>query len=162
MAEVNSKDVIIKEDFNPYRECIQGLANEPICVLHTINRSWDFVRNIDPSLNPEKLPLTILLTALSPINQGLLSFQDQLIIQPICVMICISASRFFASGKMVGFLSIFQYQLFVMALRKTILVKATPWLHAMILPLRSILPLKDIPIMPPMFYPVAISFHPQS
>ncbi len=57
MAEVNSKDVIIKEEFNPYRECIQGLANEPICVLHTINRSWDFVRNIDPSLSPGEVTL---------------------------------------------------------------------------------------------------------
>ncbi len=57
MSDVNFKDVVIEEDFNPYKECIQGLANEPICVLHTINRSWDFVRNMDPSLDPGEVTL---------------------------------------------------------------------------------------------------------
>lgn len=51
------QDVVIDEEFNPYRECIQGIANEPICVLHTINRAWDFVRNVAPELDPGEVTL---------------------------------------------------------------------------------------------------------
>ncbi len=50
-------NLVIKEEYNPYRECIQGLANEPICVLAAINKAWDYVKSSEPSLNPGKVTL---------------------------------------------------------------------------------------------------------
>jgi hypothetical protein len=35
------QELIIEEAFNLYWECIQGLANEPICVQYTLNKSWE-------------------------------------------------------------------------------------------------------------------------
>ncbi|MCG8473076.1 MAG: dihydroxy-acid dehydratase [Desulfobacterales bacterium] len=34
----------IKEESNPYRDCIQGLANEPICVLALLNDAQKFLK----------------------------------------------------------------------------------------------------------------------
>jgi len=52
MSENSFTDLIIEEGYNPYRECIQGTANEPICVLAAINKAWDQVREIAPALDP--------------------------------------------------------------------------------------------------------------
>jgi len=49
--------LVINEEYNPYRECIQGLANEPICVLAAINKAWEYVRGIEPSLDPGNVTL---------------------------------------------------------------------------------------------------------
>ncbi len=57
MENENFSELTIQEEFNPYRECIQGLANEPICVQHTINKAWDFVRNLAPELDPGEITL---------------------------------------------------------------------------------------------------------
>ena len=52
MSENSFNDLIIEEGYNPYRECIQGTANEPICVLAAINKAWDLAREIAPGLDP--------------------------------------------------------------------------------------------------------------
>jgi len=51
------QDVIIREKFNSYRECIQGLANEPICVQYTVSNAWITAREIDQSLDPGEVSL---------------------------------------------------------------------------------------------------------
>jgi len=51
------KEIVIHEEYNSYRECIQGLANEPICVRHTVLKSWDVARLIDSSLDPGEVTL---------------------------------------------------------------------------------------------------------
>ena len=50
-------EITIDERFNPYRECIQGRANEPICVLNSLNKAWDVVRALDASLDPGVITL---------------------------------------------------------------------------------------------------------
>ncbi|MDR1660954.1 MAG: hypothetical protein LBR95_00770 [Azoarcus sp.] len=40
-------DLFVKESINPYRSCIQGLANEPITVLALLRRAHAFLRD-DP------------------------------------------------------------------------------------------------------------------
>lgn len=57
MGNHNFQDVVIEEKFNSYRECIQGLANEPICVQYTINKAWATVKEIDQSLDPGEITL---------------------------------------------------------------------------------------------------------
>ncbi|MDT8421352.1 MAG: dihydroxy-acid dehydratase [Desulfuromonadales bacterium] len=57
MGNHHFKDVVIEEEFNSYRECIQGLANEPICVQYTINKAWSTAREIDRSLDPGEITL---------------------------------------------------------------------------------------------------------
>jgi dihydroxy-acid dehydratase len=57
MESDNFKTLNIEEAFNPYRECIQGLANEPICVLHTIEKAWEATGKLDKSLDPGKVTL---------------------------------------------------------------------------------------------------------
>lgn len=57
MNHENYKNLVIDEEYNPYRECIQGAANEPICVLHTVQKAWDYLAAIDPSLEPQDLSL---------------------------------------------------------------------------------------------------------
>lgn len=52
MSQDNFKNLVIDEEYNPYRECIQGTSNEPICVLHAINKAWEYVSTLDQSLNP--------------------------------------------------------------------------------------------------------------
>ncbi len=52
MRQDNFKNLIIEEEYNPYRECIQGTSNEPICVLHAINKAWEYVSTLDPTLDP--------------------------------------------------------------------------------------------------------------
>ncbi len=54
---VDMKNLTIDEEYNPYRECIQGLANEPICVLHALKRSWEQVQGIAPDLAPQAMNL---------------------------------------------------------------------------------------------------------
>lgn len=39
------KDLLIEEAFNPYRSCIQGLANEPITVRALLKRAEDLLRD---------------------------------------------------------------------------------------------------------------------
>lgn len=57
MNHEDYKNLVIDEEYNPYRECIQGAANEPICVLHTVQKAWDYLAAIDPSLEPQDLSL---------------------------------------------------------------------------------------------------------
>lgn len=57
MSHDEFKNIVIDEAFNPYRECIQGAANEPICVLHGLERSWGFVRSVAPTLDPGNVSL---------------------------------------------------------------------------------------------------------
>jgi dihydroxy-acid dehydratase len=57
MESSEYKDLTIDEAYNPYRECIQGLANEPICVQHILNKSWRTVREIAPELDPGDITL---------------------------------------------------------------------------------------------------------
>ncbi|PLX90508.1 MAG: dihydroxy-acid dehydratase [Desulfuromonas sp.] len=57
MANHHFQDVVIEEDFNSYRECIQGLANEPICVQYTINKAWETAQEIDRSLDPGEITI---------------------------------------------------------------------------------------------------------
>ena len=58
MKTDNFESLVIEEKFNSYRECIQGLANEPICVQHTINKAWEFAQTIDKALDPGTVTLT--------------------------------------------------------------------------------------------------------
>ncbi len=58
MTSDNFQDLTIKEAFNPYRECIQGRANEPICVLSIMDRSREVARAVDPSLDPGPVSLS--------------------------------------------------------------------------------------------------------
>lgn len=57
MESDNLKNLVIEEEFNPYRECIQGLANEPICVRHTVCKAWEVARSLDESLDPGEVTL---------------------------------------------------------------------------------------------------------
>lgn len=57
MSSDHFKNIVVEEEFNPYRECIQGAANEPICVLHGLKRSWDFVKAVEPTLDPGEVAL---------------------------------------------------------------------------------------------------------
>lgn len=57
MGNHHFQDVVIDEKFNSYRECIQGLANEPICVQYTINKAWATAKEIDQSLDPGEITL---------------------------------------------------------------------------------------------------------
>ncbi|MFV0322342.1 MAG: dihydroxy-acid dehydratase [Alphaproteobacteria bacterium] len=41
------ENLFIKEEHNPYRECIQGLANEPICVHRLLLNSQRFLKDND-------------------------------------------------------------------------------------------------------------------
>lgn len=45
MSNINPRfrDLFIEEEYNPYSECIQGLANEPICVQRLLVKSQDFL-----------------------------------------------------------------------------------------------------------------------
>ncbi len=52
------KNLIIEEEGNPYRDCIQGTANEPICVLHTIKKAWETVSKLDSVLDPGEVTLS--------------------------------------------------------------------------------------------------------
>lgn len=52
------KNLVIEEEYNPYRDCIQGTANEPICVLHTINKAWEYVARLEADLDPGEVTLT--------------------------------------------------------------------------------------------------------
>ncbi len=38
-------DLFVDEEFNPYRSCIQGLANEPVAVQALLKRAEEFLRN---------------------------------------------------------------------------------------------------------------------
>lgn len=51
------KELVIEEEYNPYRECIQGIANEPICVRYTVNKAWEVVRQVDASFDPGEVTL---------------------------------------------------------------------------------------------------------
>lgn len=55
----NSKfeNIVIEEEYNPYRECIQGLSNEPICVLHVLNKAWNAVQVVDTSFEVDDMTL---------------------------------------------------------------------------------------------------------
>jgi len=57
MNNHNFKELVIEEKFNSYRECIQGLANEPICVQYTVNKAWATAKEIDRSLDPGEITL---------------------------------------------------------------------------------------------------------
>lgn len=57
MAIENFRNITIKEDYNPYRECIQGLSNEPICVRYTVNKAWTVGQTLDPALDPGEVSL---------------------------------------------------------------------------------------------------------
>ena len=37
-------DLFVIEDFNPYRRCIQGLANEPVAVQALLKRAEEFLK----------------------------------------------------------------------------------------------------------------------
>ena len=50
-------NLVIDEEYNSYRECIQGVSNEPICVLAAINKAWDYVRGLEPALDPGEVTL---------------------------------------------------------------------------------------------------------
>jgi dihydroxy-acid dehydratase len=52
MTKQATSFVTIDEAFNPYKECIQGLANEPICVLELVRRSWRMAGELAPELDP--------------------------------------------------------------------------------------------------------------
>jgi dihydroxy-acid dehydratase len=57
MGTENFQNVTIQEEYNPYRECIQGIANEPICVRYTVTKAWEVVRSIDASFDPGEVTL---------------------------------------------------------------------------------------------------------
>lgn len=57
MGNHNFKDIVIEEEFNSYRECIQGLANEPICVQYTISKAWTIAQELDQALDPGEITL---------------------------------------------------------------------------------------------------------
>lgn len=57
MAIEDFQNITIQEDYNPYRECIQGLSNEPICVAYTVNKAWTFGQSFDPALDPGEVSL---------------------------------------------------------------------------------------------------------
>ena len=57
MTTDNFQSLTIQEEYNPYRECIQGLSNEPICVHHVVSKAWILVRTIDVSLDPGEVTL---------------------------------------------------------------------------------------------------------
>lgn len=59
------QELIIEEEYNSYRECIQGLANEPICVCHTVNKAWQVARDLDISLDPGEVTLDEIVHRLS-------------------------------------------------------------------------------------------------
>lgn len=58
MDQDDFKNLTIEEEYNPYRECIQGTSNEPICVMHAINKAWEYVSTFDRSLNPGEVTQT--------------------------------------------------------------------------------------------------------
>ncbi len=49
MSNINPlfRNLFIKEEYNPYSECIQGLANEPICVHRLLVKSQEFLGETD-------------------------------------------------------------------------------------------------------------------
>ena len=57
MTNINFQNLTIQEEYNPYRECIQGLSNEPICVRHVVSKAWSVARSIDTSLDPGDITL---------------------------------------------------------------------------------------------------------
>ncbi len=57
MTNINFQNLTIQEEYNPYRECIQGLSNEPICVRHVVSKAWSVARSIDASLDPGDITL---------------------------------------------------------------------------------------------------------
>ena len=57
MSENSFSSLTIQEEYNPYRECIQGLANEPICVKHAVDKAWDLASKLDSSLDPGEVTL---------------------------------------------------------------------------------------------------------
>jgi len=57
MSENEFSNLVIEEGYNPYRECIQGLANEPICVLHTVKKAWEMVGALADELDPGEVTL---------------------------------------------------------------------------------------------------------
>lgn len=57
MKPESFQNVTIQENYNPYRECIQGLSNEPICVRYTVNKAWTVGQSIDPALDPGEVSL---------------------------------------------------------------------------------------------------------
>ncbi|MCW9050535.1 MAG: dihydroxy-acid dehydratase [Deltaproteobacteria bacterium] len=57
MTSDNFQNLTIQEEFNPYKECIQGLANEPICVRYTVIKAWEVARSIDDRLDPGEVTL---------------------------------------------------------------------------------------------------------
>ncbi len=57
MTSDNFQDLIIEERFNPYRACVQGRTNEPICVQSILDKSRAVASSIDPSLDPGQVSL---------------------------------------------------------------------------------------------------------
>ena len=57
MTNDNFQELVIEESFNSYRECIQGIANEPICVRHTVMKAWEVVNALDVSFDPGDVTL---------------------------------------------------------------------------------------------------------
>ncbi|MFV0431120.1 MAG: dihydroxy-acid dehydratase, partial [Alphaproteobacteria bacterium] len=53
MSNINPhfKDLFIKEEYNPYVECIQGLANEPICVHALLVKAEKFLKAQGEDIN---------------------------------------------------------------------------------------------------------------
>ena len=51
MTSATDRFVTIEEESNPYRQCIQGLANEPICVKALLDRSFGLAGPSFPALD---------------------------------------------------------------------------------------------------------------
>ena len=45
IINIEFADLFVNEEFNPYRSCIQGLANEPVAVQALLKRAEEFLRN---------------------------------------------------------------------------------------------------------------------
>ena len=58
MTSDTFQDLVIEERFNPYRECVQGRANEPICVQSLLDKSRAVASTVDPSLDPGPVSLS--------------------------------------------------------------------------------------------------------
>ncbi len=65
MASGDFKELVIEEKYNSYRECIQGLANEPICVRYTVTKAWQVAYLLDASLDPGEVTLDEIVHRLS-------------------------------------------------------------------------------------------------
>ena len=57
MTSENFRELVIEEGFNSYRECIQGIANEPICVRYTLEKAWEVAEALDAPLDPGEVTL---------------------------------------------------------------------------------------------------------